>query len=87
MIHQHHERLDGSGYPRGLQGEEILLEARIIAVADLYEAMANDRPYRTAPGHEKALAVLRAGTGRQFDPEVMTAFERVVARGFEFPAL
>jgi HD-GYP domain-containing protein (c-di-GMP phosphodiesterase class II) len=85
MIHQHHERLDGSGYPRGLRGDEILLEARIIAVADLYEAMANDRPYRKAPGHDRATDVLRAGSGVQFDPDVVAAFERVLARGFAFP--
>lgn len=86
MIHQHHERLDGSGYPLGLVGDAILLEARIIAVADTYEAMAHDRPYRKAPGHDKALTVLRSGTGLQFDAEVMAAFERVLADGFEFPS-
>jgi len=87
MIRQHHERLDGSGYPRGLSGDEILLEARIIAVADLYEAMANDRPYRKAPGHERALEVLLRGAGVQFDSDVVAAFERVLSRGFAFPAL
>jgi PAS domain S-box-containing protein len=86
MIHQHHERLDGSGYPLGLAGDDILLEARIIAVADTYEAMAHDRPYRKAPGHDRALAVLRSGTGLQYDAEVIAAFERVLASGFEFPS-
>ncbi|MGD9956125.1 MAG: HD domain-containing phosphohydrolase [Candidatus Nanopelagicales bacterium] len=86
MIHQHHERMDGSGYPRGLVGEEILLESRIIAVADLYEAMANDRPYRTAPGADRAVAILHEGRGALFDAEVIDAFDRVLARGFEFPA-
>lgn len=84
MIHQHHERLDGSGYPLGLAGDAILVEARIIAVADTYEAMAHDRPYRKAPGHDRALAVLRSGTGLLFDRDVMAAFERVLANGFEF---
>ncbi len=86
MIHQHHERMDGSGYPLGLRGDEILLESRIIAVADLYEAMANDRPYRTAPGAARARAVLSEGRGRLFDADVVDSFERVMARGFEFPA-
>jgi HD-GYP domain-containing protein (c-di-GMP phosphodiesterase class II) len=86
MIYQHHERMDGTGYPRGLAGEEILLESRIIAVADLYEAMANDRPYRTAPGGDRALRVLHEGRGTLFDPDVIDSFDRVLARGFEFPA-
>jgi PAS domain S-box-containing protein len=85
MIHQHHERMDGSGYPLGLAGDAILLESRIIAVADLYEAMANDRPYRTAPGADRARTVLSEGRGTLFDPDVIDAFERVVTRGFTFP--
>ncbi len=85
MIRQHHERLDGSGYPLGLKGEEILLESRIIAVADLYEAMANDRPYRSAPGPEKALSVLHAGAGAVFDADVVAALDRVLDAGWEFP--
>ena len=85
MILQHHERMDGSGYPHGLAGEQILLESRIIAVADLYEAMANDRPYRTAPGADRALQVLHEGRGTLFDADVIDAFDRVMARGFEFP--
>jgi len=82
MILQHHERLDGSGYPRGLRGDEILIEARIIAVADTYEAMANDRPYRVAPGHDQAMDVLRSGAGRLFDRDVIDAFERVLLHGW-----
>lgn len=87
MIHQHHERMDGSGYPLGLAGDQILVESRIIAVADTYEAMANDRPYRTAPGADHATSVLSAGRGRLFDPEVIDAFERVLSRGFRFPSV
>jgi putative two-component system response regulator len=70
MILQHHERLDGSGYPRGLKGDEILLEARVIAVADVIEAMASHRPYRPAPGLDKALAEIRRGSGVIFDANV-----------------
>jgi HD-GYP domain-containing protein (c-di-GMP phosphodiesterase class II) len=86
MIHQHHERMDGSGYPLGLAGDQILVESRIIAVADTYEAMANDRPYRTAPGAHRASSVLSEGRGRLYDPDVIDAFERVIARGFTFPS-
>jgi PAS domain S-box-containing protein len=84
MIRQHHERLDGSGYPLGLVGDQILLEARIIAVADTYEAMAHDRPYRRAPGVAAAREVLHEGRGRTYDADVVDAFDRVVDAGFAF---
>lgn len=74
---QHHERFDGSGYPRGLKGDEILLEARILAVADTIEAMAAHRPYRAAVGLERALATLEGGRGSQFDPVVVDACLRL----------
>jgi hypothetical protein len=74
MILQHHERMDGSGYPNGLRGQEIRLEARIIAVADTYDAMSSDRPYRAAVGAGAALDVLRSGRGVGFDPYVVDAF-------------
>ncbi|WP_460171412.1 PAS domain S-box protein [Thermus sp. FJN-A] len=74
----HHERWDGSGYPRGLKGLEIPLSARIFAVADVYDALTSDRPYRKAWPREKALAYLREQAGRQFDPEVVAAFLRLV---------
>jgi diguanylate cyclase (GGDEF)-like protein len=70
----HHERPDGKGYPLGLSGEEIPLEARIVAVADAYEAMTTDRVYRTSIGHTAARAELRRGSGTQFDPRVVAAF-------------
>jgi len=72
-VYQHHEKMDGSGYPRGLSGKEILLEARIIAVADVVEAMAFHRPYRAALGIDKALTEIVRGKGRLFDPEVVKA--------------
>lgn len=71
IVRQHHEFLDGSGYPRGLAGEEILLEARILAVADVVEAMASDRPYRPALGIEKALEEIERQKGLRFDPAVV----------------
>lgn len=68
---QHHERLDGSGYPNGLQGNEILLEARIVAVADVVEAMHSHRPYRPGLGIESALNEIKRGRGTAFDPDVV----------------
>jgi diguanylate cyclase (GGDEF)-like protein len=70
----HHERPDGQGYPLGLRGEEIPLEARIVAVADAYEAMTSDRAYRDSIGHEAARAELRRCAGSQFDAAVVEAF-------------
>ncbi|GAA6757141.1 PAS domain S-box protein [Thermus oshimai] len=70
----HHERWDGSGYPRGLKGEAIPLSARIFAVVDVYDALTSDRPYRKAWPKEKALAYLEEEAGRLFDPEVVRAF-------------
>jgi len=70
----HHERPDGKGYPLGLEGDQIPLEARIVAVADAYEAMTTDRVYRPSIGHTAARAELRRGSGTQFDPRVVAAF-------------
>lgn len=72
-VHQHHERLDGSGYPNGLSGDEIIKEARILAVADTVEAMSSNRPYRIAPGLETALKTIKDGSGTLFDPNVVKA--------------
>ena len=70
---QHHERLDGSGYPAGLKGENILLEARILAVADTVEAMMNHRPYRPALGLAAALAQIRSAAGLTLDRDAVCA--------------
>ena len=74
FIRHHHERWDGKGYPDGLAGKDIPLGARIIAVADSYDAMTSDRPYRKALPHEVALIELQRGAGTQFDPVVVEAF-------------
>ncbi|GAB4482888.1 MAG: hypothetical protein Kow0088_25940 [Anaerolineales bacterium] len=76
----HHERWDGSGYPRGLKGEEIPFEARIFAVADVWDALTSDRPYRKAWSHAKALNYIRQQAGKQFDPQVVAAFLQFVQR-------
>jgi PAS domain S-box-containing protein len=81
MILQHHERLDGSGYPGGLAGDEILLGARIIAVADVVEAMSSHRPYRAALGIEAALREIADGSGRLYDPVVVDACLRLFRDG------
>jgi PAS domain S-box-containing protein len=73
LIAQHHERLDGSGYPKGLKGDEISLEARIVAVADVIDAMSSHRPYRPALGFEAALAEILHGRGTHYDPVVVDA--------------
>ena len=70
----HHERYDGTGYPRGLKGDEIPMIGRIIAIADAYSAMCLDRPYRKGMSHDRVLAELVAGAGIQFDPEIAESF-------------
>jgi two-component system, cell cycle response regulator len=69
-----HERWDGSGYPDGLRGEEIPLGARIIAICDSFDAMTHARPYRPARSVSEALAELRHGAGRRFDPALVAVF-------------
>ncbi|WP_374380918.1 HD domain-containing phosphohydrolase [Dongia sp.] len=81
IIHQHHENFDGTGYPRGLKGNAILLEARIVRVADSIEAMLSHRPFRRARTIDYAVAELKAGSGRQFDPVVAEAGIKLLAGG------
>ncbi len=81
MVLQHHERCDGSGYPRGLRGEQILFGRRIIAVADVMESMASGRPYRATPGLDAAIAEIQSGAGSIYDTEVVAAFMRVIKSG------
>jgi HD-GYP domain-containing protein (c-di-GMP phosphodiesterase class II) len=77
IILQHHERIDGSGYPQGLQGDQILIEAKILGVADVVEAMASHRPYRPALGIEKALDEISQQQGILYSPEVVEACLRL----------
>ncbi len=73
-ILHHHERYDGGGYPDGLRGEAIPLTSRLVAVADTFDAMTSDRPYRKALSHQVAFAELKKCCGTQFDPDVVAAF-------------
>lgn len=84
IAHQHHERMDGSGYPNGLKGEEILLEARIVAVADVLESMASHRPYRPALGIQAAMDEIQKHRGTLYDANVVDACLKAVQSGFEF---
>ncbi len=79
IVRSHHERFDGTGYPLGLAGEEIPLSARIFAIADSFDAMTSDRPYRSALSTETAVKEIIAGSGTQFDPTCVEAFEELAA--------
>lgn len=86
IVFEHHERFDGSGYPRGLKGEEIMLEARILAIADVVEAMCSSRPYRTALGMDAAIDEINRGAGVTYDLHLATACTRLVRQhGFGLP--
>jgi len=79
MARNHHERFDGKGYPDGLKGKEIPLAARILTVADAFDAMTSDRPYRRALSQEVAAAEIRRNAGTQFCPDVVSALEVCLA--------
>ena len=78
VIRHHHERIDGNGYPDRLRGEEIPFFARIVHVADSFDSMTADRPYRPAPGKEYAVSELKKYSGLQFDPKVVEAFLKIL---------
>ena len=85
MVLQHHERLDGSGYPNGLKGDAILPGARILAVADVVEAMNAHRPYRPALGIEAALQAIEVGKGRLYDERAVDICVRLIrSKQFSF---
>jgi HD-GYP domain-containing protein (c-di-GMP phosphodiesterase class II) len=79
-VKYHHEQYDGSGYPEGLKSGAIPLSARIMGVADAFDAMTSDRPYRQGMSIDEAWAQLQVGAGSQFDPGVVTAFRRVLEK-------
>jgi HD-GYP domain-containing protein (c-di-GMP phosphodiesterase class II) len=85
MILEHHERINGSGYPNGLTGDNLLLESRILMVADVVEAMASHRPYRPTLGIESTLAEIARNKGIAYDPEVVDACLRLFKeKGYQF---
>jgi HD-GYP domain-containing protein (c-di-GMP phosphodiesterase class II) len=77
--YSHHEKWDGSGYPRGLKGEEIPLAARLFAVVDVWDALLSDRPYRAAWEKEKVFAYMREQSGKYFDPKVVDIFLKLMS--------
>ncbi len=77
VVLYHHEKFDGSGYPHGLKGENIPLTARIFAIADVFDALTSNRPYKKAFSIERSLKILREGKGSHFDPEFLTRFEQI----------
>ena len=87
IILQHHERMDGSGYPQGLKGDQICFEARIVAVADVVEAMASHRPYRPGLGLELALKEISANQGNLYDERVVNSCLNVFAAGYDLPIM
>jgi putative two-component system response regulator len=74
ITRHHHEKWDGTGYPDGLKGENIPLSARIMAIADTYDALRSDRVYKEAYSHEKSLKIIKQGAGSHFDPEIVDVF-------------
>ncbi len=86
IIRQHHERMDGSGYPLGLKGNEILPEARVLAVADVVESMASHRPYRPTLGLDAALKEIESHRGTLYCPEAVDALLRLIRdKGYQLP--
>ena len=81
MIRHHHERWDGMGYPDGLVGDDIPYTARVLAVADAFDAMTSTRPYRTAGAIERAISELKAGRGTQFDSDIVDTFVDLLESG------
>ena len=86
IIRAHQERHDGEGYPDRLRGEQIPLAARILSVVDSYVAMTDDRMYRKAISHKKAIAEIRKCSGSQFDPQVVNVFLKVLDNMEDFPS-
>ena len=81
IVRQHHERIDGSGYPDGVKGDEILIESKILAVSDVVEAMASHRPYRASLGIKAALDEIISNKGKLYDPDVVNSCVSVFAKG------
>jgi len=83
IVYSHHEHFDGSGYPRGLKGDEIHMGARLFAVIDVYDALTSERPYRSPMNHQEAISVIKEESGAHFDPTIVEVFLRMDNREFE----
>ena len=81
IVESHHERWDGRGYPHGLAGEAIPLTARVLCIADVYDALTSKRSYKQAFNHDEAMEIMRGDVGTQFDPDLFGTFEDIVRRG------
>jgi HD-GYP domain-containing protein (c-di-GMP phosphodiesterase class II) len=77
IVYAHHERFDGSGYPKGLKGKEIPQGARLFAVADVFDALTSNRPYRNSAGYDEAMRIISEESGKHFDPQVVAAFRSI----------
>ncbi len=85
IVHYHHEYYDGNGYPSGLEGEHIPIEARIVAVADVFDALTSDRPYRSNYPREQAVEILKSLSGTVLDPSLVTLFLEILEQRPDFP--
>ncbi len=79
----HHEKYDGTGYPQGLEGEQISIEGRIVALADVFDALTSERPYKRPWSRESAVAYVFEHSGTHFDPKIVQAFEKILPKVFE----
>jgi len=85
VIRQHHERIDGKGYPYGLKGDEISMNAKVLSVADSFDAMTSNRPYRQKMSNEKALDILKKNAGTQWDSKIVDAFIEAISKDKNYP--
>ena len=84
MVASHHEHFDGSGYPRGLKGDQIPFNARLFNIVDVFDALTSQRPYKTAMPLGETLALMRENSGRQFDPAILATFEQVAETNLNY---
>lgn len=84
MALEHHERIDGSGYPMGKKDDDILIESKILSVADVFEAMVSHRPYRASLGIDFTINEIEKQTGKAFDPVIVQSLKNIIQQGFKF---
>lgn len=84
IAHTHHEKYDGTGYPRGLKGESIPIEGRIAAICDVFDALVSDRPYKKGWSNEEAISLIQEESGKHFDPELVNCFMNIIPDVLEY---